>query len=118
MDIIWVPDSGNSANGSDDGSSPMAKEFLLFLLGFIVLAGCAACGSLLVDGEVAKIADKFGMTWIVDLVAVVPWFGYLFVTVGALVGIAKSHAPIKRKAPWFIGTQLVAAALWFASTLH
>lgn len=117
MDVIWVPDSGTSRTGSDDGS-PMANEFLLFLLGFIVLAGCAACGSLLVDGEVAKIADKFGLSWVVELITTLPWFGYLFVTTGALVGVAKSSAPMKRRALWFVGTQVVAAVLWFASTLH
>ena len=117
LEVIWVPDSGTSGLNRDS-ASPMANELLLFVLGFIVLSLSAACGSLLIDGEVVKTADKFGMVWVIDLLSVLPWFGYLFATTGALVGVTKSNAQMSRRLIWFFGTQIVAAGLWFASSLH
>lgn len=117
MDFIWVPDSGAGKTGLSAGMSS-SNEFTLFLCGFVILAASAAAGSLLMGGEVAKLADKFGMRWVVDLVSYLPWLGYLFATTGALIGAAKSSASVKRRLLWFIGTQAVAATLWFSSTLH
>lgn len=117
MDIIWVPEPCSGNSGSDNGS-PLSNEFSLFLIGFVILAGCAAAGSLLADGEVAKVATKFGMDWVINLVAFFPWLGYLFATTGALVGVLKSSATMKRRLFWFAATQAVATFLWFASTLH
>lgn len=117
MDFIWVPEPG-PGNTSGGSSSVVANEFSLFLAGFVILACSAAAGSLLADRDVATLADKLGMGWVFDLVALFPWFGYLFVTAGALIGVSKSSAPIKHRLTWLAATQAVAAFLWVASKLH
>lgn len=121
MDFIWVPQSGSCKSG-DDASTPLSKEFTLFLCGFAVLAGCAAMGSMGVNGDMAAAATKYGMSWIVDLrnvlLNIFPGLGYVFVTTGALIGISRSSAPIGRRLSWFGIVQASAAALWFASSIH
>lgn len=122
MDFIWVPDSGSGNSASGDTGSPLSNEFTLFLCGFVVLAGCAALGTLVVSDGIAAAGTKYGMGWVIDLGAVLlnifPGLGYMFVTTGSLIGVLRSSAPMKRRLIWFGIVQAAAIALWFASTLH
>lgn len=121
MDFIWVPEPGSGKSGGDVGT-PLPNEFTLFLCGFVVLAGCAALGSMAVNGDTAAAASKFGMAWVVDLgnvlLNIFPGLGYLFVTTGALIGVSRSAAPMKRRLIWFAVVQVAAAALLYATSLH
>jgi len=112
-----VPESVSGSNDSGH-DSPMSNERQLFLIGFIMLALCAAGGSLLINGEVAKVAARFNMHWAVEAVAFFPWLGFLFEMTGAMIGVGKSKAPVQKRLLWFAITQLAAALLWWASTLH
>lgn len=121
MDFIWVPESGIGKTGNNAGT-PVANELALFLCGFVVLAGCAALGSAELGEDVTATAAKFGMAWVIDfttkVLEIFPWLGYLFVTTGALIGVSRSAATMKRRLTWFACTQAAAVALWFVSTLH
>lgn len=121
MDFIWVPESGSGKSGGDAGT-PLPNEFTLFLCGFVVLAGCAALGSMAANGDMTVAATKYGMSWVVDLGNVLlrtfPGLGYMFVTTGALVGVSRSTAPLKRRLIWLAVIQAVAVALLYASSLH
>lgn len=117
MDIFWVPDVGPSGENKGEGT-PMSNEQQLFLVGFIILALCALAGSLLVDGTVAKTAERLKMRWVIDAVAFFPWIGFLLQNTGAIIGSIKSKAPAVKRMAWFVVTQSAACGLWWASSLH
>lgn len=122
MDFIWVPESGSGNSAGGDKGSPLSNEFTLFLCGFVVLAGCAALGSMVVTDDMVAFGSKYGMGWVLDLGAMIlhmfPWLGYLFVTTGSLIGVSRSSAPMRRRLIWFGVVQIAAIALLYVGSLH
>lgn len=117
MDIFWVPDPSQADTDKSAGTL-ISNEQHLFILGFLILALNALAGSLLIDGSIAKTAERIHMLWVVDAVAFVPWIGFLLQNTGAVIGAIKSKAPASTRLIWFVLVQTAACALWWASTLH
>ncbi len=119
MDVIVVPESASSGptHGASGASSPMSHWLALFILGFIMLASSSALGVLVPDSGF-KAARKFGTEWAIELLALLSALGYLVATSGALMGVFRSKASVKKRVLWFGVTQVLAALVWVASTSH
>lgn len=105
MDVIVVPESTSSepTHGASGAGSPMSHWLALLILGFIMLASSAGLGMLVADSE---------------LLALLSALGYLVATTGALMGVFRSKASVKKRVLWFGVTQVLAALVWVASTSH